>query len=222
MMAVVEEPEELRCVDSAIASVIEDIGSALILKEEQRTAIKAFVDGKDVFAVLPTGFGKTLIVAGSRFETTEGQNATISFDIDEVQKATEVRITFRQDNKEKPVVIARRPWIYDEAPPAGVSLRVEEGRVNVTIQHVNISRNSGVYRARAFFGKKVSEVKATLVVIEASFSSTKAPPHTSTPKPPDSSDLLWLCALIPVAIIISGVVYFCKHKRARITYIYSV
>ncbi|ROL28095.1 ATP-dependent DNA helicase Q-like 3 [Anabarilius grahami] len=53
--------EELRCVDSAIASVIEDIDSALILKEEQRTAIKAFVDGKDVFAVLPTGFGKSLI-----------------------------------------------------------------------------------------------------------------------------------------------------------------
>ncbi|ROK23451.1 ATP-dependent DNA helicase Q-like 3 [Anabarilius grahami] len=57
-MAVVEE---LRCVDSAIASVIEDIDSAFILKEEQRTAIKAFVDGKDVFAVLPTGFGKSLI-----------------------------------------------------------------------------------------------------------------------------------------------------------------
>ncbi|ROL42809.1 hypothetical protein DPX16_8555 [Anabarilius grahami] len=44
MMAGVEEPEELRCVDSAIASVIEDIDSAFILKEEQRTAIKAFVD----------------------------------------------------------------------------------------------------------------------------------------------------------------------------------
>ena len=57
MMAV----EELRCVDSAIASVIEDIDRALILKKEQRTAIKAFVDGKDVFAVLPTGFGKSLI-----------------------------------------------------------------------------------------------------------------------------------------------------------------
>ncbi|ROL44266.1 Orexin receptor type 2 [Anabarilius grahami] len=32
-MAGVEEPEELRCVDSAIASVIEDIDSALILKD---------------------------------------------------------------------------------------------------------------------------------------------------------------------------------------------
>jgi len=48
---------EFRCVDSAIASVIEDLYSSFILKEEQRTAIKAFVDQKDVFAVLPMEFG---------------------------------------------------------------------------------------------------------------------------------------------------------------------
>ena len=52
---------ELRCLDSAITSVIKEIDSAFILKDEQRTAIKAFVDRKDVFAVLPTGFGKSLI-----------------------------------------------------------------------------------------------------------------------------------------------------------------
>ena len=46
------------CVDR---DVLEDIDSAFILKEEQRNAIKAFVDRKDVFAVLPTGFGKSLI-----------------------------------------------------------------------------------------------------------------------------------------------------------------
>ena len=45
---------ELRCVDSTIESVLEDIDSAFILKEEQRNAIKAF-------AVLPTGFGKSLM-----------------------------------------------------------------------------------------------------------------------------------------------------------------
>ena len=39
---------ELRCLDSAIASVTKEIDSALILKDEQRTAIKAFVDRKDV------------------------------------------------------------------------------------------------------------------------------------------------------------------------------
>ena len=42
-------------------SVLEDIDSTLILKEEQRNAIKAFVDRKDVFAVLPTGSGKSLM-----------------------------------------------------------------------------------------------------------------------------------------------------------------
>ena len=52
---------ELRCVDAAIESVLEDIDSAFILKKEQRNAIKAFVDRKDVFAVPPTGFGKSLI-----------------------------------------------------------------------------------------------------------------------------------------------------------------
>ena len=52
---------ELRCYDSAIETVLEDINSAFILKEEQRNAIKAFVNGKYVFAVLPTGFGKSLI-----------------------------------------------------------------------------------------------------------------------------------------------------------------
>ncbi|CAB1415775.1 unnamed protein product [Pleuronectes platessa] len=52
---------ELRCVDAAIESVLGDIDSAFILKEEQRNAIKALVDRKDVFAVLPTGFGKSLI-----------------------------------------------------------------------------------------------------------------------------------------------------------------
>ena len=50
---------KLRCVDSAIESVLEDIDTAFILKDEQRYAIKAFVDGKYVFAVLPTGFGKS-------------------------------------------------------------------------------------------------------------------------------------------------------------------
>ena len=45
---------ELRCIDSAIVSVVEEIDIALILKDEQRTAIKAFVDRKDIFGVLPT------------------------------------------------------------------------------------------------------------------------------------------------------------------------
>ncbi|KAK9954696.1 hypothetical protein ABG768_016745 [Culter alburnus] len=231
-----------------------------------------------------------LIVAGSTFEATEGQNITIYFDIDDVETADPVKITFKKD-KEKPSVIAQRPWTYDENPPAGVSLLVEKRRLSVTIQNVSISRNSGLYTAQAFFGKNVSEVNAVLVVNERPFSSSPAPPqtsspkspnssqyqgllitgviiscgiiiiilasryfwkhrrarletpphsesvtvslndcgenlkallpdtesspHTCTPKPPDSSDLLWLCALIPVVIVISGVVYFWKRRRAK-------
>ena len=49
---------ELKC--GNFESVLEDIDSTFILKEEQRHAIKAFVDQKDVFAVLPTGSGKSL------------------------------------------------------------------------------------------------------------------------------------------------------------------
>ncbi|KAG1929744.1 microphthalmia-associated transcription factor [Pimephales promelas] len=52
---------ELRCIDSAIASVVKEIDSEFILKDEQRTAIKTFVDRKDVFAVLPTGFCKIVL-----------------------------------------------------------------------------------------------------------------------------------------------------------------
>ena len=33
----------------------------LVLKEKQEEALKNLLDGKDVFAVLPTGFGKSLI-----------------------------------------------------------------------------------------------------------------------------------------------------------------
>ena len=51
-------------------SVLEDIDSALILKEEQRNAIKAFADLKDVFAVLPTGSGKSLIYQLAPMMTT--------------------------------------------------------------------------------------------------------------------------------------------------------
>ena len=47
-----------RCLDR---DVLEDIDSAFILKEEQRNVIKAFVDRKDVFAVLPTGSGESLM-----------------------------------------------------------------------------------------------------------------------------------------------------------------
>ena len=46
------------------------IDSVFILKEEQRNANKAFVDRKDVFAVLPKGFGKSLIYQLNPMTTT--------------------------------------------------------------------------------------------------------------------------------------------------------
>src|SRR4029434_649604 len=58
---------EQRCVDR---DVLEDIDSTFILKEEQRNAIKAFVDRKDVFAVLPTGFSKNRIYQLAPLMTT--------------------------------------------------------------------------------------------------------------------------------------------------------
>src|SRR4029434_7836881 len=42
-------------------SVLEDIDSTFIVKKEQINAIKAFVDRKDVFAVLPTRSGISLM-----------------------------------------------------------------------------------------------------------------------------------------------------------------
>src|SRR4029434_3215512 len=44
-----------------LKSVLEDIDSTFILKEEQRNAIKAFEYRKDILAVLPTGSGKSLM-----------------------------------------------------------------------------------------------------------------------------------------------------------------
>lgn len=42
-------------VDAAIASVLSELDNIYLLKEEQRTALKACHYGKDVFALLRTG-----------------------------------------------------------------------------------------------------------------------------------------------------------------------
>ena len=41
--------------------------SGLILKPEQKEAITSLLNGKDVFSVLPTGFGKSLIYQSFAF-----------------------------------------------------------------------------------------------------------------------------------------------------------
>ena len=45
----------------AIEQVLSELQSISSLKEEQNTALEAFLRGKDVFALLPTGLGKSLI-----------------------------------------------------------------------------------------------------------------------------------------------------------------
>ena len=43
---------------TALAATIKKLDLALLLKEEQKRALKAFLCKMDVFAVLPTGYGK--------------------------------------------------------------------------------------------------------------------------------------------------------------------
>ncbi|XP_063076479.1 ATP-dependent DNA helicase Q1-like [Engraulis encrasicolus] len=47
--------------DSAVSRVLSKLPHIKSLKEEQKTALKEFVGGKDILALLPTGYGKSLI-----------------------------------------------------------------------------------------------------------------------------------------------------------------
>ena len=57
-------------VEAACHTVIRSLGYSA-LKPEQLRVIKSFVLGKDVFAVLPTGFGKSLATSVSQPYLTE-------------------------------------------------------------------------------------------------------------------------------------------------------
>ena len=54
-------------VSVAIEQVLSELQSISSLKEEQNTALEAFLRGKDVFALLPTGFGKSSLACGCVF-----------------------------------------------------------------------------------------------------------------------------------------------------------
>ena len=60
-MATLEEA----CIDNALSKALTDLQSAagrrFQLKQEQEVAVRYLLAGKDVLAVLPTGFGKSLI-----------------------------------------------------------------------------------------------------------------------------------------------------------------
>ena len=62
-------------IESAIVTWLTKLDGIVSLKEEQTTALKAFVDKKDVFAVLLTGFGKRLIYV-TRFVALIGCRST--------------------------------------------------------------------------------------------------------------------------------------------------
>ncbi len=53
--------EDLVSTDAALASVLQQVDSTASVKKEQRTTLKAFLDGKDVFVLVLTGFSKSLI-----------------------------------------------------------------------------------------------------------------------------------------------------------------
>ena len=47
-------------IDAAIDAVLSRFKVKIALKSEQHLALKAFIQKRDVFCVLPTGFGKSL------------------------------------------------------------------------------------------------------------------------------------------------------------------
>ena len=53
--------EDRQAFDTALDAVLKDFNQKLLLKTEQRAALEAFIGRKDVFALLPTGFSKSLI-----------------------------------------------------------------------------------------------------------------------------------------------------------------
>ena len=48
--------------DSALAATLQDLKLSFSLRNVQRTALKSFLEKKDVFRVLPTGYGKSFVV----------------------------------------------------------------------------------------------------------------------------------------------------------------
>ena len=53
--------DEHQLFETALAATMNELDLAFYLKEEQKTALESFLCKKDVFAVLPTGYGKSLI-----------------------------------------------------------------------------------------------------------------------------------------------------------------
>ena len=73
------------CIEAAVDRIneLKEGNRRIILKEEQLLAIKDLLNGKDVLAILPTGFGKSMIFTVFNFARSEllnraGKNDTTS------------------------------------------------------------------------------------------------------------------------------------------------
>jgi len=69
---------EFRCLDSAIASVIEDVERAFILKEEQGTVIKAFVDSIESRGIFFPGVVNLFLLKCRRFRSEDQETRAVS------------------------------------------------------------------------------------------------------------------------------------------------
>jgi hypothetical protein len=54
-------------VDSALVTTLQDFQLSFSLSNEQRTALKSFLEKKDVFGFLPTRYVKSLILERGKF-----------------------------------------------------------------------------------------------------------------------------------------------------------
>lgn len=60
-------------VDAAVFAVVPELDGLFTVKEEQRTVLKAFLRGNNVFTLLPTGFGQSSVKYCSALRPAMGQ-----------------------------------------------------------------------------------------------------------------------------------------------------
>lgn len=102
---------EQRLFESALSAILEELNLGFSLKDEQKEALKSFVLKKDVFAVLPTGYGKSLIyqlasLVAKRMELSENPlviivSPLIALMDDQVKEASNFGITAMQLGSDK-------------------------------------------------------------------------------------------------------------------------
>ncbi|XP_050957951.1 uncharacterized protein LOC127159048 isoform X2 [Labeo rohita] len=157
-----------------------------------------------------------MCAAGLNLEAADGENVTIHLETPELDRADRVTIALTRESEKKLIAqycccAQRGDCNVVETP--GVSLQVQEG--TLTLLDVS-SRDSGFYEATIIVGNNVSKENATLNVNKPPFSSSRAPPQTSIPKPPNSSERHRFVLIAPVFIFVVLVLcFFCKCMKGR-------